>query len=330
MIDFADFFQHPDHATHFRDTPASIMIRDLCATTNTIPPCNDTLTHAHSAFDLEELFTYEVTLPSTGPLGLVFENDQDFGLPLIVSMASDSPFLVGCKKSYRKNMWIISLHYEETITIERVMEYINFLREENILTVSVTLGKRPVTSPTLRYQEYRSRFDTMRPVTNKAQFPEAHCAIHSPLKPQAPANFKEFLSSPNKEFWIRAMFERYTKFHSCGTWSAPLPRSQLPQNATVLDAVSTFKTKKSDHPTMWDLNYRRCCNGGPMVQGKDFYESHANTAAWESIRVLLALSSVLHFRVFGIDIGNAFQSTPREDSHETPPIYMKCPPLYID
>ena len=325
-----DVFQHPDHATHFRDTPASITIRDLCATTNTIPPCNDTLTHAHSAFDLEELFTYEVTLPSTSPLGLVFEYDKDFRLPLIVSMASDSPFLVGCKKSYRKNVWIISLHYEGPITIERVMEYINFLREENTLAVSVTLGKRPVTSSTLRYQEYRSRFDSMRPITNKAQFPEAHYAIHSPVKPQAPANFKEFLASPNKEFWIRAMFERYTKFHSCGTWSAPLPRSQLPQNATVLDAVSTFKIKKTDHPTIWDLNYRPCSNGGPMVQGKDFDESHANTAAWESIRMLLALSSVLHFRVFGIDIGNAFQSTPREDSRETPPIYMKCPPLYID
>ena len=126
------------------------------------------------------------------------------------------------------------------------------------------------------------------------------------------------------------MFERYTKFHSCGTWSAPLSRKELPPNATVLDAVSTFKIKKTEHPTMWDLNYCPCSNGAPMIQGKDFDESHANTAAWESIRMLLALSSVLNFRVFGLDIGNAFQSTPREDSRETPPIYMKCQPLYLN
>lgn len=66
-----------------------------------------------------------------------------------------------------------------------------------------------------------------------------------------------------------------------------------------------------------------------MVQGKDFDESHANTAAWESIRMLLALSSILGFRVFGLDISNAFQSTPREDTKSTPPIYMKCPPFYV-
>ena len=67
-----------------------------------------------------------------------------------------------------------------------------------------------------------------------------------------------------------------------------------------------------------------------MVQGKDFDESHANTAAWESIRMLLALSSILGFTVFGLDISNAFQSTPHEDSSTTPAIYMKCPPFYIN
>ena len=90
----------------------------------------------------------------------------------------------------------------------------------------------------------------MRPITNQAHSPIAKFAIHSPVKATAPSNFKEFLCSPYKEFWIKSMFERYTKFHECGTWSAPIPRSQLPPGATVLDVVSTFKIKKTDHPTM--------------------------------------------------------------------------------
>ena len=324
-----DYLQHPDTNLHFCDTPAAIMLRDLYATIDTIPPCKDKLTHIESPFSPENLFTYNVVLPPNGPLGLVLENDNDYGLPLVVSMHPDSPFVTGCKKVMTKNVWIISVHYEEPITVERFMEYVNHLREANTLDVSVTLSKRPVTSSTLRYQEFRSRFDQLRPITNKAHLPVTNFAIHSPVKPTAPANFKEFLASPYKEFWIKSMFERYTKFHECGTWSAPILRKSIPPDATVLDAVSTFKIKKTDHPTMWDLNFRPCSNGGPMVQGKDFDESHANTAAWESIRMLLALSSILGFRVFGLDISNAFQSTPREDSTTTPPIYMKCPPFYI-
>ena len=95
-------------------------------------------------------------------------------------------------------------------------------------------------------------------------------------------------------------------------------RKILPPSTAVLDAVSTFKIKKTDHPTMWDLNYRSCSNVSPMIQGKDFDESHSNTAAWESIRILHALSSILGFTIFGLDISNAFQSTPREDFSTTP------------
>ena len=325
-----DFLQHPDTKTHFRDTTAAIMVRDLTATTASIPPCQDTLTHVQSPFSQEDLFTYDVTLPSKGPLGLILEDDDEYGLPIIVYMNPTSPFLVGCKKTLTKNAWMVSVHYEEPITVERFIQYVDHLREVNTLVVSVTLSKRPITATTLRYQEFRSRFDQMRAITNQAYTPTVNYAIHSPVKPTAPASFKEFLASPYKEFWIKSMFERYTKFHECGTWSTPIPRSSLPPGATVLDAVSTFKIKKTDHPTMWDLNYRPCSNGGPIVQGKDFGESHVNTAAWESIRMLLALSSILGFTVFGLDISNAFQSTPREDSKRTPPIYMKNHPFYIE
>ena len=46
--------------------------------------------------------------------------------------------------------------------------------------------------------------------------------------------------------------------------------------------------------------------------------------------MLIAITSILRFRRFSLDISNAFQSTPREDSKSTPPIYMKTPPFYIE
>ena len=298
-----------------------------------LPPSTLELTHADSAFDLEQLFSYQVDLPPTGPLGLLLEDDRDFGLPLIVRMQSDSPFLKGCKKSLTKNAWIVSVHHDEPITVERLLQYLEHLRATKVYNITVTLSKRPHPSHTELYQEFRLRFDQMRPITNFSNAPKhliAKYAIHSPVKPDAPTTFKEFLDNPYKEYWIKSMFERYTKFHNAGTWSAPIQRSKLPANAIILDAVSTFKIKQTDSPTMWDLNYRPCSNGGPMKKGIDYDESHASTASHQSIRMILAVAAKLNFRLFLADIGNAFQSTPRQDTAATPPIYMKTSPLYLD
>ena len=326
-----DAFQHPDSNSHFSKTPASILIRNNDFHTIQLPSSTSTLEYADSAFDLKELFTYQVQLPVTGPLGLLLENDRDFGLPLIVQMESNSNFVTGCKKVLTKNSWIVSVQYEEPITVERFLEYIEYLRSEKCFNVTVTLAKRPHPNTSAMYQEFRSRFDVLRPVTASAQIQSiSRFAIQCPSRPVAPDTFKEFLHSPYKEYWIKAMFERFTKYYNAGTWSAPIPRSSLPPNATVLDAVSTFKIKTTDNPNMWDLYYRPCSNGGPMKKGLDYDQSHASPATHQSLRMLIAVSAKLRFRICTLDISNAFQSTPRYDSKRTPPIYMRVPPLYIE
>lgn len=78
--------------------PASRLIHS--ATTKT--PCPDLpkdlpiLELVPSPFQQHKLYTYDVSITSSGPLGLVLEDDEHFGLPVIVSMAPDSPFLVKC------------------------------------------------------------------------------------------------------------------------------------------------------------------------------------------------------------------------------------------
>ena len=195
------------------------MIRNNNFHTLQLPTNTSTLEYADSAFDLNELYTYQVLLPPNAPLGLVLENDRDFGLPLITKIDPSSPFLVGCKKVLTKNAWIVSIQYEEPITVEMFLEYVEFLRSEKSYNVTFTLAKRPHPSTTEMYQEFRSRFDTLRPVTASAQI---HCisrfAIQCPSHPVAPNTFKEFINSPHKEYWIKAMFERYTKYYNVGTW----------------------------------------------------------------------------------------------------------------
>ena len=51
-------------------------------------------------FQPHNSFTYQVTIPPPGPLGLVWKNDLDFGLPLIVCMSSSSPFKKIIRQSF--------------------------------------------------------------------------------------------------------------------------------------------------------------------------------------------------------------------------------------
>ena len=156
-----------------------------------------------SPFAQHELFTYDVTLPQTGTFGLVLQDDEHFGLPAIVSIETDSPFLKGCKKSLHRQAWIISIHQDEPITVDRTLEYMNYLRRNNILTVKVTLSKRLTTQKT-NYEELWSRFDNIRPIVSKATVPvnssdshtetilhlspAAKFAVYSLTKPIAPNN----------------------------------------------------------------------------------------------------------------------------------------------
>ena len=66
-----------------------------------------------------------------------------------------------------------------------------------------------------------------------------------------------------------------------------------------------------------------------MVQGREFSESHSPTASHDSIRILVALAAALNMTLYGIDIENAFQNKPKEDSEDQPPMYVNMPPLYM-
>ena len=176
------------------------------------------LEYVPSPFQQHKLFTYSVTLPQTGGFGLVLQDDEHFGLPVIISMEADSPFLKGCQKSLHRQAWIINIHQDEPITVERALEYMNYLRKNNILTFKVTLSNRLTTQKT-KYEELRSRFDSIRPIVSRAtvQFsssdtntvtflhlsPAAKFAVYSPTKPIAPKNWKELSHNDLREYWVK-------------------------------------------------------------------------------------------------------------------------------
>ena len=295
---------------------------------DTLPP---ELPYAKSPFDLSLTFTYTVLLPKTGRLGLVLCNDEIFGLPLITEMEQTSCFAKNCKKKLHTNAWIVSIHHEEPITSDRFLEYVKHLRQNDILEIQVTLMKR-MTSNHTKYHELRSQFDSFRPIVAKGTvniLPIGKYAVQLPKKPTAPKCWTDLKDSPLREFWIKAVFERYLKNHNVGLLSAPVLRKLLPPEAIILRSVSTFKVKSTEVPDIWDLYFRVCADGSKMIQGIHFLFSHCAVSGNSSLLIMLAICAKCMLTLSVHDIGNAFQGTPREETKETPPIYITMPPYYM-
>ena len=331
-----DDFSTPCHQDD-KHSPSSILLQSFGHDNNHLIESKFQVPHVeltNSPFSYETLFSYNVELPASGPLGLTLENDNDFGLPIIVCMTQNSCFRRGCKKVLTSNSWIVSIQHDEPITKERVLEYIEYLRKSKILHIQVTLTKR-INSSHTRYEEYRCYFDNVRPITSKATYhvqlcPESKYAIQCPTKPPTPQSWTDIKNSSIKDQWYQAIFERYDKNYLVGLLSIPVPRKDIPPDATVLRAVSVFKVKSTASPTIFELYYRMCANGSTQIQGVDYEQSHSPNPLHWSIRLILAISASLHLRLFTIDIDNAFQNTPRYPEGKTKKAaYITMPPLYL-
>ena len=115
-------------------------------------------------------------------------------------MHKDSPFRIGCKKQFQTQVWVASFHVEESITKERLMEQIEYLRTIGQLKVRVKLT-HIVTTHSKHYQEYRTFFDQFCPVVAGANlkpiFPSSSYAVKLPRRPDTPTTWKDIKVDPN-------------------------------------------------------------------------------------------------------------------------------------
>ena len=295
------------------------------------PNYNITLQDLETPFTPEDLYTYTVDIPLTGQFGLTMINDDDFGIPLIIQMHQDSPFKLHCKKSYHNMSWVVRVHNNKPITVQQMIEYLNFMQQEQITKIKVTLSHKIKTNST-RYQEYRSFFDNIRPIAHQAYspriIPDVRYAIQVPTKPTCPKTMKDLQDYPLREYFIYAIYEQYTKYHEGGLASIPEPKKNIPSSATVLKAIPTFKVKPTEVKNVYDLVFCLCAHGGYQVPGQDFDQTHAPVASPTSLRIFLALSAALNLSITASDVSNAFQSTNRFDK-DRKPLYLSCPPYYM-
>ena len=312
-------------------TPGSRLIQQHSHMQNLqLPDHQITVARVSTPFRYDTLFSYSVSIPKTGPLGLNLENDTVFGLPLINSMSGDSPFKLGCKKILQKNSWIVGVHHDEPITIERFLEYITYLRDHDILTFQLTLTKR-VSPAATNYSMFRNYCDNFRPIAARATVitPEAKYAFQLPVKPPTPNTWTDVINGDFKDIWYKAVYERYDKNNNVGLLSVPIPEHEVPPDSIILRAVSAFKIKNTSHPNIFDFYFRMCADGSKQIKGLHFDESHSPTPSIWTILTCTGVAAALSLKAYTIDIDNAFQNTPRYPTKDTQPIFITCPPLYL-
>jgi hypothetical protein len=113
-----------------------------------------------------------------------------------------------------------------------------------------------------------------------------------------------------------------------GTFSAPILRSLVPSNKTILRPCIACRVKDTSIPHQYDLYARTCVDGSTQREHIDFQDSYSPVASIDGIRMLLNLAASEQLLLSIMDISNAFQNSIIFDASEH--VYLSLPPLYLD
>ena len=100
--------------------------------------------------------------------------------------------------------------------------------------------------------------------------------------------------------WVNFMHEKPHQFVRNDIWELVL----RPKGINLIGTKWIFKNKSDEHGTVIRNKSRLVAQGHTQVEGIDFDETFASVARLESIKILLAITSHLNFKL--MDIKSAF------------------------
>jgi hypothetical protein len=104
------------------------------------------------------------------------------------------------------------------------------------------------------------------------------------------------------EFWLLAMQEELNQFTRNDVWDL-VPRSK---NISTIGTKWIFRNKLDEHGNVVRNKARLVAQGYSQEEGIDYDETYAPVARLESIRLLLAYACYMNFKLYQMDVKNAF------------------------
>ncbi|CAL9011462.1 unnamed protein product, partial [Prunus brigantina] len=136
-------------------------------------------------------------------------------------------------------------------------------------------------------------------IPSKDEDPFSSVSVHTePVEP-SPAPWVQ-RNHPNDV--ILAMQEELNQFKRHDVWDLV----ERPRGVNVIGTKWIFKNKSNDEGKVVRNKARLVAQGYSQVEGIDFEETYAPVARLESIRLLLAVSCYMNFKLYQMDVKTAF------------------------
>jgi len=134
--------------------------------------------------------------------------------------------------------------------------------------------------------------------------------------PEEPKTFQEAISSPEAEFWIKAMEEEMSSLEDNHTWELV----DKPENKKLLSPKWVYKIKKTPEGEIDRFKARLVVRGFKQEYEVDYFETFSTVCRYESIRFILALVAAKNLQMKQFDVKTAFLNGEIEEI-----IYMHQP-----
>ncbi|KAJ9544835.1 hypothetical protein OSB04_024542 [Centaurea solstitialis] len=132
---------------------------------------------------------------------------------------------------------------------------------------------------------------------------------------------KEINDALRDPAWVSAMQEELAEFIRNNVWLL-VPR---PRKRTIIGSKWIFRNKLDEIGTIIRNKARLVAQGYRQEEGIDYDETFASVARLEAIRLFLAFAEHMNFKVFQMDIKNAFLNGKLNEE-----VYVAQPPGFVD
>ncbi len=194
-------------------------------------------------------FTFQLTVPPQGsPFGCeISTNNTYHNLPFISYFTPGTSLAMSLLLHGHPNtsFWILSINGQEFITAQATSKYLCSLQQPIGSSFVLCIMARRIASNRTSFEGNRVLFNQIRlttvsptptdtPAPPSVIVPMGLKVISSPIRPDTPAHFGQTINMPHSADWKAALFENYGKMLTTGTFSAPMLRTEVPSDKTVL------------------------------------------------------------------------------------------------
>jgi len=134
------------------------------------------------------------------------------------------------------------------------------------------------------------------------------------VKTNVPQTYKQALESADREKWKIAITKEFKNIYDNHVTTV-VDSSEIPKDANILDGTWVFTIKDDGI-----RKARFVIRGFKQIKGKDFIDTYAPTLQSDSLRITIAIASIMNWNIMQIDIKAAYLNAELKEK-----IFVKIP-----